>query len=36
MDMSKQESHLDPNKPKTLEGITVIDFTHVLAGPHAR
>jgi CoA:oxalate CoA-transferase len=26
-------SHLDPDKPKTLEGITVIDFTHVLAGP---
>ena len=33
MDTSKQESHLDPNKPKTLEGITVIDFTHVLSGP---
>lgn len=25
--------HLDPNKPKTLNGITVIDFTRVLAGP---
>ena len=33
MDTSKRESHLDPNKPKTLEGITVIDFTHVLSGP---
>ena len=33
MDRSKQESHLDPNKPKTLEGIIVIDFTRVLAGP---
>lgn len=25
--------HLDPNKPKTLKGITVIDFTRVLSGP---
>lgn len=28
-----QESHLDPSKPHALEGITVIDFTRVLAGP---
>jgi hypothetical protein len=27
------DSHLDPDKPHALEGITVIDFTHVLAGP---
>lgn len=25
--------HLDPQKPKTLTGITVIDFTRVLSGP---
>ncbi|MDH6283074.1 CaiB/BaiF CoA transferase family protein [Prescottella agglutinans] len=25
--------HLDPTKPQALEGITVVDFTHVLAGP---
>ncbi len=30
---SNNNPHLDPNKPKTLEGITVIDFTRVLAGP---
>jgi CoA:oxalate CoA-transferase len=29
----KQNPHLDPTKLKTLEGITVIDFTRVLAGP---
>lgn len=28
-----EEGHLDPNKPHALEGITVIDFTRVLAGP---
>jgi CoA:oxalate CoA-transferase len=27
------QGHLDPNKPQALDGITVIDFTHVLAGP---
>jgi CoA:oxalate CoA-transferase len=25
--------HLDPTRPHTLEGITVVDFTRVLAGP---
>ena len=25
--------HLDPNKPRALEGVTVVDFTRVLAGP---
>lgn len=25
--------HLDPTKPQALEGITVVDFTHVLSGP---
>lgn len=25
--------HLDPTKPQALEGITVVDFTHLLAGP---
>jgi CoA:oxalate CoA-transferase len=28
-----QDSHLDPSKPYPLAGITVIDFTRVLAGP---
>jgi CoA:oxalate CoA-transferase len=28
-----QNSHLDPTKPHALEGITVVDFTRVLAGP---
>ena len=27
------QGHLDPNKPRALDGITVIDFTRVLAGP---
>lgn len=27
------KSHLDPNKPKPLSGVTVIDFTRVLSGP---
>jgi CoA:oxalate CoA-transferase len=31
--MTTQEEHLDPSKPHALEGITVIDFTRVLAGP---
>src|ERR1700760_3864033 len=25
--------HLDPSKPKALEGVTVVDFTRILAGP---
>jgi CoA:oxalate CoA-transferase len=29
----KSNPHLDPNKPKTLAGILVVDFTHVLSGP---
>jgi CoA:oxalate CoA-transferase len=28
-----KDDHLDPTKPHALEGITVIDFTRVLAGP---
>ncbi|MGA8573463.1 MAG: CoA transferase [Desulfobaccales bacterium] len=31
--MSTQEIHNDPTKPHALEGILVIDFTRVLAGP---
>jgi CoA:oxalate CoA-transferase len=31
--MTTQEEHLDPSKPHALEGITVVDFTRVLAGP---
>lgn len=31
--MAAQDSHLDPSMPHALEGITVIDFTRVLAGP---
>ena len=27
------QGHLDPNKPLALDGITVVDFTRVLAGP---
>jgi CoA:oxalate CoA-transferase len=27
------EAHLDPSKPYALEGITVVDFSRVLAGP---
>jgi CoA:oxalate CoA-transferase len=27
------QGHLDPSKPQALDGITVIDFTRVLAGP---
>jgi CoA:oxalate CoA-transferase len=27
------QGHLDPSKPQALDGITVIDFSHVLAGP---
>jgi CoA:oxalate CoA-transferase len=27
------QKHLDPSKPHALEGITVVDFTRVLAGP---
>src|SRR5260370_21978752 len=27
------EGHLDPTKPYPLDGITVVDFTRVLAGP---
>ena len=27
------EDHLDPTKPYPLDGITVVDFTRVLAGP---
>ena len=29
----KPQGHLDPTKPHALEGITVVDFTRVLAGP---
>src|ERR1700730_18096553 len=28
-----EERHLDPSRPHALEGITVVDFTRVLAGP---
>ncbi|MBX3259577.1 MAG: CoA transferase [Labilithrix sp.] len=28
-----EQGHLDPSKPHALEGITVVDFTRVLAGP---
>ncbi len=31
--MSTQEIHNDPKKPHALEGILVVDFTRVLAGP---
>ena len=31
--MTTQDTHRDPNKPHALEGILVIDFTRVLAGP---
>jgi CoA:oxalate CoA-transferase len=31
--MNTREDHLDPSKPHALEGLTVIDFTRVLAGP---
>ena len=30
---SHQHSHLDPTKPYPLDGITVVDFSRVLAGP---
>ena len=33
MTKSDIDSHLDPSKPHALEGITVVDFTRVLAGP---
>ena len=31
--MSTQDIHSDSTKPHALEGILVIDFTRVLAGP---
>jgi CoA:oxalate CoA-transferase len=31
--MSAPDTHLDPTKPHALEGVTVVDFTRVLAGP---
>jgi CoA:oxalate CoA-transferase len=33
MTKTTAESHLDPSKPHALEGLTVVDFTRVLAGP---
>ncbi|WP_314146019.1 CoA transferase [uncultured Leifsonia sp.] len=33
MTTSLQDAHLDPAKPYPLDGITVVDFTRVLAGP---
>ena len=31
--MTNQDTHSDPTKPHALEGILVVDFTRVLAGP---
>lgn len=31
--MISKDTHLDPSKPHALEGILVVDFTRVLAGP---
>ena len=32
-DLENKNPHLDKSKPYPLEGILVVDFTHVLSGP---